>query len=88
METPLENKPLSREEEMELLAGLFFTRREIMIIIDGDDDPIRRGRLKSEAELRHSVFALAKNGSGPAQAMANGYILDMKLKEQDEESDN
>jgi hypothetical protein len=59
-----------------------------MIIIDGSDDPIMRGRLKSEAELRESVFALAKSGSGPAQAAAITYIREMKIKELDEETDD
>jgi phage shock protein A len=84
METPSKNKPLTKEEEMEKFAGLFFTRKQIAIIIDGDEDPIIRGRLISEAELRESVFSLAKSGSGPAQAMANQYILQMKLEEDDE----
>lgn len=88
METPLENKELTRDEEIEELAGLFFTKKQIMTIMDGDDDdPILRGRLKSEAELRTSVFALAKNGSGPAQSMANDYIIKMKMEEADEETD-
>lgn len=88
METPSENKPKTREEEIEFFASLFFTKKEILTIIDGQDDPILRGRLKSEAELRESVFALAKSGSGPAQQMANQYIAEMKMKELDEEADH
>lgn len=88
METPSENKPKTREEEIEFFASLFFTKKEIMIIIDGSDDPILRGRLKSEAELRESVFALAKAGSGPAQMAALNYIKEMKIKELDEEADD
>jgi hypothetical protein len=86
MEITSENKELTRDEEIEELAGLFFTKKQIMTIMDGDDDPILRGRLKSEAELRNSVFALAKNGSGPAQSMANDYIIKMKMEEADEET--
>lgn len=86
METPSKNEPLTREQEAEKFAGLFFTRKQIAIILDGHDDPIIRGRLISEADLRESVFFLAKSGSGPAQAMANQYILQMKLDE-DEESE-
>lgn len=73
---------------MEKFAGLFFTRKQISIIMDGDEDPIIRGRLISEAELRESVFSLAKSGSGPAQAMANQYILQMKLEEHDEDPEH
>jgi hypothetical protein len=87
METPKENKPLTKEEEMEKFAGLFFTRKQIKIIVDGHDDPIVKGRLISEAELRESVFQLAKSGSGPAQAMAKDYILKQQMEE-DEETDD
>ncbi len=85
METPSNDKPKTRDEEIEFFASLFFTKKEIMIIMDGSDDPILRGRLKSEAELRESVFALAKAGSGPAQMAAIKYIQEMKIKELDEE---
>lgn len=84
MGTLSENNPKTREEEIEFFASLFFTKQEILIIVDGSDDPILRGRLKSEAELRESVFALAKSGSGPAQMAALKYIQDMKIKELDE----
>jgi hypothetical protein len=88
METPSENKPKTRDEEIEFFAELFFTKKEIMTIVDGSDDPIMRGRLRAEAELRESVFALAKSGSGPAQQLANQYIIDMKMKELDEKADD
>lgn len=88
METPSENKPKSRDEEIEFFAALFFTKKEIMIIVDGSDDPVMRGRLKSEAELRESVFSLAKAGSGPAQSAAIQYIKEMRIKELDEKADN
>lgn len=79
METPSESR--TPEEEIEWLAGLFFTRKEIDIILGESDDLILKGRLKSEAELRHSIMELAKAGSGPAQAMANQYITQMKINE-------
>lgn len=88
METPSENKPKTRDEEIEFFAALFFTKKEIMVILDGSDDPILKGRLISESELRESVFTLAKSGSGPAQAAALNYIKEMKIKELDEEADN
>ena len=81
MEKPSENKPRTPEEEMEWLGSLFFTRKQIEIIIGESDDPILRGRLLSEAEVRESVITLAKQGSGPAQAMANQYITQMKIDE-------
>jgi hypothetical protein len=88
METPSENKPKTRDEEIEFFASLFFTKKEVLVIVDGSDDPFLRGRLRSEAELRESVFALAKSGSGPAQMAALKYIQEMKIKELDEETDH
>ena len=81
MEIPSEKKPRTHDEETEWLASLFFTRKEIEVIMGESEDPILRGRLKSEAELRESVIELAKAGSGPAQAMANQYITQMKINE-------
>jgi hypothetical protein len=81
METPSENKPRTPEEELEWLGSLFFTRKKIEIITGDSEDLILKGRLKSEAELRESVMTLAKSGSGPAQAMANQYITNMKINE-------
>ncbi len=88
METPSESKPKNRDEEIEFFASLFFTKKEIMIIVDGSDDPILKGRLISESELRESVFALAKSGSGPAQQAAIQYIKEMRIKELDEGTDD
>lgn len=57
------------------LAELQFTDREIAIImqldpeelIDRFSDAVDRGRLLAEAEVRKSIYRLAKQGSTPAQ---------------------
>lgn len=67
-------------KEIEELAGLFFSPEEVELITGCNvDDPAfikayKRGSLKSEAELRRSIIQLAKDGSSPAQAMANKMV--------------
>jgi hypothetical protein len=64
--------------EVERLAGLMFNVYEIGLITgidpasEGDEfqKAMLRGRLKEEAEVRKSVFDLAKAGSAPAQTLA------------------
>lgn len=70
-----------RDEELERLGGLMFTRQEAELIVDGGDDPYLRGRLKAEAEIRQSVMDLAKAGSSPAQALAMKLIEEARMKE-------
>jgi hypothetical protein len=80
--------------EMETMASLMFTKKEIAfflelsasdfreILDDGADEPYKlfmRGRLKQEANVRKSIFDLASNGSSPAQAFAFRLIENAKL---------
>lgn len=70
-----------KDQEIERLGGLMFTREEVSVIVDGGDDPYLRGRLKAEAEIRQSVMDLAKAGSSPAQALAMKLIEDARIKD-------
>ena len=64
-------------EEIEELASLQFTTKEIAIMIEHpesifDDDPVAlrslmSGRLKAQAEVRKAMLQMAKQGSTPAQ---------------------
>lgn len=80
--------------DLEHFAELMFTDKELSVItgIPEDDieeqmddesgeyyDQISRGRLRSEAELRTSIFKMARNGSGPAQQMAAALVESLKL---------
>jgi hypothetical protein len=84
----------SQLTELELYSSYMFTVEEIAVIIqvnpaelagkikDKASTPylaFARGRLKMEAELRKSIFDLAKNGSSPAQSYAMKLIEKAKL---------
>jgi len=68
----------NRLNEVERLAGLMFSAFEVGLITgevaptEGDafEHAMLRGRLKEEAEVRKSIFELAKSGSAPAQTLA------------------
>ncbi len=82
-------------KEIEELAAVFFTPKEIAIIV-GISVPLfdeavkdettnvynafQRGRLQSEYDLRKSIVKLAKSGSSPAQTMAMDLLQKSKLK--------
>lgn len=74
-------------EEVRELAGCFFSEEEIKEIMELDrtcpefKKACRTGYLKSEAELRKSIFQLANNGSSPAQTLAIKMIEAHKRKE-------
>jgi hypothetical protein len=84
-------------KEIEELAGLLFSPKEVLIIIGVFDQSrvvtqlsnkdfslaYQRGKLKSEAEIRRSVIELAKNGSAPAQMLADKIITQAKLNDID-----
>lgn len=63
-------------EEIEKMAGLFFTEEEVEEITgtnqqsEGWKRAFRKGSLKAEADLRTAIISLANDGSGPAQSMA------------------
>ena len=68
--------------EVERLAGLMFTTAEVSLITGLDpltagdefERAMLRGRLKEEAQVRSSIFELAKAGSAPAQTLAKQLI--------------
>ena len=79
---------------IELYSGQMFTISDIAIILEMNmqdfrsaiEDPesdiykaFKRGRLKSEAEIRQAIFDLAKNGSSPAQAVVLDLIEKAKM---------
>lgn len=85
------NKIFSDEEiaTTEELARLFFTPREIALMLQVSFDDVQtqmdaatgpiyeafqRGRLQSEVDLRKGILQLAKAGSSPAQTMAMGLL--------------
>ncbi|OFY87850.1 MAG: hypothetical protein A3F72_02975 [Bacteroidetes bacterium RIFCSPLOWO2_12_FULL_35_15] len=76
------------QNQVEQYAGLFFSPKEIAIILELEEKSIdnkdfkihyQRGRLKQEALVRRSVFELAINGSSPAQISALQIIENTKL---------
>lgn len=81
-------------EQLEQMAGLHFSIRELALIFkvdleffelaaDDEDHPvyfaINRGRLMAEAEVRKAAFTLAKNGSTQGIKEANNFINNSKL---------
>lgn len=77
------------------LASVFFTPKEIAVIMELDEDIFLEdvqmeshqlskaylgGKLKSEFEVRKSIVQLAKSGSSPAQAMSMDMIKQSNLK--------
>ncbi|AWW31840.1 hypothetical protein DN752_17825 [Echinicola strongylocentroti] len=74
-------------EEVEELAGCFFTEEEILEIIGLETAnqairrAIRKGLLKQEAALRKSIIDLAVAGSSPAQTLAFKMLESVKRKE-------
>jgi hypothetical protein len=74
-------------KEIEELAGCFFSIEEILEILEIREctpeiaKVIRRGKLKSEAATRLSIFSLAQSGSGPAQTLAVKMIEEDKRKD-------
>ncbi len=80
---------LSEEQlmEVEKWAGCFFSVEEILEIMEVPEctpqiaAAIRRGKLKSEAATRLSIFELAQSGSAPAQTLAVKMIEADKRKD-------
>ena len=84
--------------ELNELASLMMTIKEIAIILDIDELSFRKslrinnseeykaywsGYLKSKAELRKSILQHAKSGSSPAQTLSEKFITEINL-DQDE----
>lgn len=86
-------------EDIKRLSALFFTPREIAVMLE--IMPVHKfilecesenskfyeafysGRLQSEMDLRTSVIKLAKSGSSPAQTMALEMLNKSKIKMMD-----
>lgn len=73
---------MTREEEIEFLAGLQFSKAEIDLMMGDEADPAVVGRLKMEVEVRKSIFDHAKAGSSPAHAQALKLIERRRLEDQ------
>lgn len=80
------------------LAGLFFTPRQIAVIMELpavvlitgaeiDSSPVYKafwaGRLKEEFNIRTKIKKLAESGSSPAQTMMMDIINDSRIKMMD-----
>lgn len=65
-------------QEAEELGKLFFTRKEVMIILTHDvqtlQQAILKGQLQEEAEVRKVIIQQAKSGSGEAQKLVLQFI--------------
>lgn len=81
--------------EVERLSALFFTPREISLMLELDIRQINdqldqkegnfycaflKGRLQNEVDLRKAILQLAKAGSSPAQTMAMDLLNKSKAK--------
>lgn len=82
-------------QEVERLAALYFTPREIALMLQIKFDEVllqfdanqgdfyeafQTGRLQSEVDLRKGIIQLAKAGSSPAQTMAMDLFNKSKAK--------
>ena len=78
----MEESTTTNLNEVERLAGLMFSAHEVGLITgqealtagDEFERAMLRGRLREEAEIRKSIFELAKAGSAPAQTLATQLI--------------
>lgn len=81
--------------EVESLAALFFSPREISVMLEVYPDELlnqldlregsfyrsfQKGRLQSEVNLRKAIMQLAKAGSSPAQTMAMDLLRKSSAK--------
>jgi len=88
---------ITQEEliEVENLAGLFFSPREISVMLELHLPEIleqldtsegnfhrafQKGRLQNEVDLRKAIMQLARAGSSPAQTMAMNLLNKSKAK--------
>lgn len=72
--------------DIENLAALFFTPKEIEIILSVEPSETfefsyQRGQLKQMAKLRKSIFEQAANNSTPAQTLALKIIDACKINQ-------
>jgi len=89
------NLESTKLEMIEQLAGLFYTPREIAIILEVDPEELdnevisesgeiytayMKGYYKSDVELRKSITESALQGSSPAQAMLRDIQKILKIR--------
>ncbi len=82
-------------KEIERLAGLFFTPKEISLMLEINPsgffsacsveenkiyNAFQGGRLQGEVDLRTSIMKMAKAGSSPAQTMTLDMLKQSKIK--------
>ncbi len=74
--------------KVEEWASLFFSPQEIRWMLGKDLEEMspfvvhyKRGQLMADAEIRMSIFAMAKNGSGAAQAEALKLMNALRINE-------
>lgn len=82
-------------QQVKDLAALFFTPREIAVMLEVDPlafcdlclaegttiyQAFQGGRLQAEVDLRTSITKLAKSGSSPAQTMAMDLLKQSRAK--------
>ena len=80
---------------LEELAAVFFTERQCAIVLEQDEktfisaansaiSPIykcyHKGRLKAIYEVRKNAFAMARNGSSPAQSFVEKLLQDYEFQ--------
>lgn len=93
--SPLDKETLDKITE---LAGLFLSIREIALLtgldydvlqemIEDEDSEVslayRIGKAESKYEIRKKVIQLAKLGSPQAEVLANKYIEEQEIEEND-----
>ena len=80
---------------LEELAAVFFTEKQCAIVLEKDEktfisaansaiSPIykayHKGRLKAIYEVRKNAFAMARNGSSPAQSFVEKLLQDYEFQ--------
>lgn len=93
--SPLDKETLDKITE---LAGLFLSIREIALLtgldydvlqemIEDEDSKVslayRKGKAESKYEIRKKVIQLAKLGSPQEEVLANKYIEEQEIEEND-----
>lgn len=71
-------------EEAELLGKLFFTHKEIELILSIEPDTLKnailKGQLQAEAEVRQVIVNQAKGGSGEAQRIIQAWMSRIRFE--------
>ncbi len=71
-------------QEAEDLGSLFFTRKEIELILMIEPNTVQnailKGQLLAEAEVRKVVVQQAKSGSGEAQRIVQSWVSRIRFE--------